>query len=208
MAEPRPAGQRQAGVEMNWRHLDSQMEQFSARLTNEVRLTSEVATKLATTIAADVRFLSPEQKSEIRAASPIRLEDRLAELQAFQCWMDQAKSNRHNPYVTRAQVLTQNYICFVYLPEACFRVLARTAPAGSAAKKCARFLSDNRIRDFRNAIAHANWTYRPDFKAIIYWARKGPDPAEVLEKFEVDQDDLSFWQALSRCIAYATYSNL
>jgi hypothetical protein len=193
---------------MNWQHLDAQMQLFSARLTSEVKLAQEMTAKLATTIAADVRFLSPEQKAEMRVASPIALEDRLAELQAFQGWMEQARTLRNNPFVTRAQVLSQNYICFVYLPEACFRVLAKVCPSGSVAKKCAQFLSNNPVRAFRNAIAHANWTYRSDFGAIVYWARKGSDPNEPLERSEVEQDELSFWQALSRCVAYAAYSNL
>jgi hypothetical protein len=75
---------------MNWRHLDVQMQHFSARLISELKLTPEVATKLATTIASDVRLLPPETKATIRTAWPVPLEDRLAELQAFQGWMDQA----------------------------------------------------------------------------------------------------------------------
>jgi hypothetical protein len=193
---------------MNWQHLDAQMQAFSARLTGEVKLTSEVAAQLATTIAADLRSLPSEKKNEIRAASPVSLEDRLAELHAFQGWMDQARILRNNPFVSRAQVVAQNYICFVYLPEACFRILAKACPSGSAAKRCAQFLSSNPVRAFRNAVAHANWTYRSDFNAIVYWARKGSDPGEPLERFEVEQMDLWFWQSLSRCVAYATYSNL
>lgn len=193
---------------MNWQYLDTQMQAFSAQLTSEVRLKPDLVAKLATAIAADVRFLTPEQKIEIRAASPVPLADRLAELQAFQGWMDQAHTVRNNPFVTRAQVLSQNYICFVYLPEACFRILSKACPSGSATKKCAQFLSNNPVRAFRNAVAHANWTYRSDFGAIIYWARKGSDSTEPLEKFEVEQNELSFWQALSRCVAYAAYSNL
>jgi hypothetical protein len=193
---------------MNWKHLDTQMQSFSARLTSEVKLNQEMASKLATTIASDVRFLSMEQKAEINAASPVPLADRLNELKAFQGWMDQACTIRNNPHVTRAQVLSQSYICFVYLPESCFRILAKVCPSGSAAKKCAQFLSNNPVRAFRNAVAHANWTYRADFNAIVYWARKGSDPNEPLEKFEVEQADLSFWQALSRCVAYVAYSNL
>lgn len=193
---------------MNWNHIDAQMKSFAARLTSEVKLKPEAAVKLATTIAADVRFLSPEQKAKIKAASPVPLADRLAELKAFQGWMDQAHLIRNNPFVTRAQVLTQNYVCFVYLPEACFRILAKACPNGSAAKKCAQFLSNNPVRAFRNAVAHANWTYRADYEALVYWARKGSDPEEPLEEFEVDQEDLLFWQALSRCVAYAAYSNL
>ena len=184
------------------------MQSFAARLTSEVKLTPEMVAKLATTIAADVRFLSSEQKAEMRAASPVPLEDRLKEIEAFQGWMDQAHKIRNNPFVTRAQVLSQNYICFVYLPEACFRVLAKACPGESAARKCAQFLSNNPVRAFRNAIAHANWTYRADFGGLIYWARKGSDQNEPLERFEVEQNDLLFWQSLSRCVAYAAYSNL
>ena len=191
---------------MNWQRLDSQMQTFSAQLTSEVELAPGMTGKLATNIAADVRFLTPEQKADIRAASPVPLGDRLAELQAFQGWMDQAHTIRNNPFVIRAQALTQHYICFVYLPEACFRILSKACPSGSATKKCAQFLSNNPVRAFRNAVAHANWTYRADFEAIVYWARKGSDPNEPLEKFEVEQSNLSFWQALSRCVAYAAYS--
>jgi hypothetical protein len=193
---------------MNWNHLDKQMKSFEAQLTSEVKLTPKMAAKLATTIADDIRFLSIDQKDEIKEASPVSLADRLDELQAFQGWMDQASTVHNNPFITRTQVISQNYICFVYLSEACFRSLAKVCPTGSAAKKCAQFLSNNPIRAFRNAIAHANWTYRKDFHAIIYWARKGNDSDEPLEKFEVEQEVLLFWQALSRCVAYAAYSNL
>ena len=141
---------------MNWKHLDAQMLPFAARLTSEVKVSPEMAAKLATTISSDVRFLSPDQKDKIRSASPISIKDRLGELQAFQGWMDQASQTRNNPFVTRAQVLSQNYICFVYLPEACFRVLAKACPSGSAAKKCGKYLTNNPIRAFRNAMAHAN----------------------------------------------------
>lgn len=184
------------------------MRRFAPRLVDELRLTPEVSHKLATAIAADVRFLSPIDKARIKEASPVALGDRLAELTAFQGWMDLAAKMPSSPFIGRAHVLTQNYICFVYLPEGCFRILAKSAPSGSAAKKCSQFLSDNPVRAFRNAIAHANWTYRADFGAIVYWARKGGDPNEPLERFEIEQADLAFWQALSRCVAYAALSNL
>jgi hypothetical protein len=194
---------------MNWHKLDAQMRRFSPQLIAEVGLTPEAAGKLATTIAADVRFLSTDDKAKIRNASPVPLQNRLDELSAFQSWTEQAAGIRNNPAVTRAHVQTQNYVCFVYLSESCFRVLAKAAPSDSAARKCARFLSNNPIRAFRNAIAHANWAYRqPDHEAIIYWARKGADPSEPLATFEVKQEDLDFWQALARCVAYAAFSNL
>lgn len=183
------------------------MAVFADRLEREVKVPSAAASKLATTIAADVRFMPAEAKAELRASTPVEIEDRLAEVQSFQSWMDVAHTVR-DPTITRAQVITQNYICFVYLPESLFRVLAKHSPSGSAARKCAQFLSNNPVRAFRNAVAHANWTYREDFGALVYWARKGAEPDEPLQRFEVEQNELSFWQALSRCLAYASLTNL
>jgi hypothetical protein len=193
---------------MSWHYLDSQMSKWAARLENEVKLAPKAVCNLATTISSEVRFLPANAKSDIRTASPVPLTDRLAELQAFQGWLDQTQTIRNDPFMARAQVLSQSYICFVYLPEACFRILAKVCPSGSATKKCAQFLSNNPVRAYRNAIAHANGTYRSDFRAIIYWARRGCEPTDPLERFEVEQADLNFWQALSRCVAYAAYSNL
>ena len=193
---------------MAWDHLDHQMAAWSGRLEAQLKISAKDSVKLATAIAADVRFLSVEAKAEIRDASPVPLRDRLDELQAFQGWMDFVGKTAPSPFTTRAQVITQNYICFVYLPESCFRVLAKIAPHDSTARKFARFLSDNPVRAFRNAISHANWKYREDFRAIVYWSRKGSDPTAILERFEVEQEDLSFWQGLSRCVAYAAFSNL
>ena len=192
---------------MSWTHLDRQMSAYSENLRHEIKLSDEICKKLATTIAADVRFLPPEIKEEICNASPVPIQNRLEELQAFQGWMELA-SDVKNPFVTRAQVITQNYVCFVYLPEACFSILRKHAPSQSAAKKCSTYLTDNPIRAFRNAIAHSNWQYRQDFSGLIYWARKGEKINEPLTKFEVDGQTLGFWQSLSRCVAYAIYQNL
>jgi len=193
---------------MTWQHLDSQMKQWSSRLVTDVKLSPEAVSCLASTIAIDVRFLPIEEKEKIKQTSPIQLKYRLDELRAFQAFMDQAGSVRNNPAVTRGQVIVQNYICFVYLPESCFRVLEKVAGSGSAAKKCARFLSNNPVRAFRNAIAHGNWTYRDDYRGIVYWARKGGDKDEPIVRWEVDQESLDFWQQLARCVAYATFENL
>ena len=192
---------------MSWQLIDKQMVAFTERLVQDVKVPADVCSRLATTIAADVRFLPLEVKTELRTASPVPIADRLAELHAFQAWMDVAHTVR-NPAVTRAQVITQNYVCFVYLPESAFRVLAKHCPTGSVARKCAQFLSNNPVRAFRNAVAHANWTYRQDFGALVYWARQGANPDEPLQRFEVKQNELSFWQSLSRCLAYASLSNL
>ena len=187
------------------RHLDVQVSKYSSLLVSEVGLDPAIADRLATTVAAELRFLPIEAKAEILASSPVDIAARLDELVAFQSFMEQVQSTKPHPAFVRAQVLYQNYVCFVYLGEACFRVLAKSAPAGSASRKCSRFLSDNPIRAFRNAIAHGNWTYNPDFTGLVFWARKGSDPSEDLSRFEVSQEELNFWQCLARCVGYAAY---
>jgi hypothetical protein len=193
---------------MTWTQLDEQMAAWSTRLVSDVKVSDADSRKLAAIIASEVRFLPSAEKKAILDASPVRLGDRLQELQAFQGWMDIIPTFAPSPFVVRAQVITQNYISFVYLPEACFRILSKLSPSDSCTRKCTRFLSNGRVRRFRNAIAHANWSYRDDFNAIVYWARKSADPQDNLERFEVAQEELSFWQSLSRCVAYAAFSNL
>jgi hypothetical protein len=187
--------------------MDHQMAVYTPDLQRDLKLSEDVCRKLATTIAAEVRFLPNEAKIQIKFASPVSTNTRFKELLAFQGWMDFANKT-NSPYITRAQVITQNYICFVYLSEACFAVLRKMAPVGSASKLCATFLTDNPVRSFRNAIAHSNWQYNCDFSGLTYWSRKGGEKDEPLTKFEVDHQKLGFWQSLSRCVAYATYQNL
>jgi len=47
-----------------------------------------------------------------------------------------------------------------------------------------------------------------DYSGLVFWAKKGADPNEPLSRFEVSQEDLNFWQTLSRCVAYAAYTSL
>jgi hypothetical protein len=189
--------------------LDQQMHQWSTRLRDDLRVGPPESNRLATTIAQEVAGLPDEAKQRVRDASPIPLKIRIEELVAFQGWMDLVHAiPQPHPVVVRAQVVYQNYICFVYLGESCFNALKKELPAGSAAKKCCKFLTDNPVRAFRNAVSHSNWQYLSDFSGLEYWARKGADPTEPMVRFEVSQQDLSFWQALARCTAYASFLSL
>jgi len=190
-------------------HLDQQMHQWSTRLRDDLRIGPPESNQLATTIAREVADLPDEAKQRAREASQIPLETRIEELVAFQGWMDLVHSaTEPHPVVVRAQVVYQNYICFVYLGESCFSILKKELPSGSTAKKCCKFLTDNPVRAFRNALAHANWRYLPDFSGLEYWARKGSEPTKLMARFEVSQQDLTFWQALARCTAYASFPTL
>jgi hypothetical protein len=90
---------------MSYEHLDRHLKVFSNRLTEAVRLQGLETGKVATLIAAEVRFLEPSARAEIHAAGPVPLKDRLDELKACQAWMDLASSVRGNAAVTRAQVI-------------------------------------------------------------------------------------------------------
>lgn len=182
------------------------MRTFAPFLRDQFGITPPESNHLASTIADEIRSLPPETLRAIVAEDSVGPEARLCEIQGFQMFMDIVGSTKAHPAVVRAQVITQNYICFVYLGEACFRLLRRAAPDGSVTKRCCRLLTDNPVRAFRNALAHANWTYRADFSGLVFWARKGSDPNEALTRFEVGHNDLNFWQALSRCVAYVTYT--
>jgi hypothetical protein len=189
--------------------LDQQMQQWSSRLRDDLRIGPPESNQLATTITKEVAALAANSKERVKEASKIPLNVRIEELVAFQGWMDLVDAQSElRPVVVRAQVVYQNYLCFVYLGEACFNVLKKELPSESTAKKCCKFLTDNPVRAFRNALAHANWRYLPDFSGLEYWARKGAEPTEPMVRFEVSQQDLSFWQALARCTAHASFLTL
>ncbi len=151
--------------------------------------------------------MSAEALDEIRQKDLVGIPTRLEELNAFQAFMDQVSGNQLNPAFVRAQVITQNYVCFVYLGESCFKVLQKHTPSGSTTRKCCRFLTDNPVRAFRNAIAHANWRYNEDFTGLNFWARKGSDTNEPVVSFQVSQLELGFWQALARCVSYVAFTH-
>jgi len=189
--------------------LDQQLAAFDGDLQRLVGLKADESHKVATLVAADVRFLPKEVKAEIEAASPVPLRARRDELVAFQAWQDFARSVQGNPAVTRAQVIVQNYVCFSYLKDACFEVIAKKAVPGSVAARCSGFLTTGAVRDFRNAFSHANWTYKPDFSGLKCWVLEDARRRDgQLREFTVSQNELTFWQALARGVAYATYEQL
>ena len=188
--------------------LDEQMRAWAPRLRDDIRVSVEASQSLASAIVDDVAALPIEARASLRSGGPIGLRERLDELVAFQAFVDFASPISNAPALTRAHVIVQNYVCFVYLGESCFKDLRASAPSASTLRRCCQFLTDNPIRAFRNAVAHANWRYNEDFTGIRFWARKGDDPKADMVEFTVSQNDLNFWQSLARCTAYAAYTTL
>lgn len=115
--------------------------------------------------------------------------------------MRAASAMRTSPVATRVHVLVQNYVAFVYMSD-CLFVPLRKAPDSTAVRRVCRFLTDNPVRAFRNAIAHGNWCYKDDYSGMRFWAKKGSETTEPMIEWAVEQNDLDFWQALARCAAY------
>jgi hypothetical protein len=189
-------------------YLDKQMQQWSTRLRDDLKIGPPESNQLATTIAKEVAALSDDAKQRVKDTSQIPLMTRIEELVGFQGFMDHVGVTEPRAVLIRAQVVYQNYICFVYLGESCFNVLKKELPSGSTGKKCFKFLTDNPVRAFRNAVAHANWRYLPDFSGLEFWARKGAESTDPMIRFEVSTHDLDFWQALARSTAYASFLSL
>ena len=194
-------------MNIDWSKLDTQMRCYSQQLRDDLRIDLAASNHLATSISQDCASLPLDAVAEIRAQDIVSIHARLEELVAFQSFMDIVGPIPAHPTVIRAQVITQNYLCFVYLGESCFKILQKHTPTGSTTRKCCRFLTDNPIRAFRNALAHANWQYNEDFSGLRFWARKGSDPNEPLSDFEVSQLELNFWQALARCVSYVAFTH-
>ncbi|MBI5607091.1 MAG: hypothetical protein HY879_27485 [Deltaproteobacteria bacterium] len=190
------------------KNLDSQMLIWANRIINDLKLDLKQANHIGTTVENEVGAITDQQKQELITSSHVTPQNRIDELVAFQGWMDFVRDVRKNPFLTRAQVITQNYICFIYLGDALFKNLKTFLPPPFVTGRCCRFLLNNPVRAFRNAVAQSNWRYKKNFSGLEFWARKGASFDEPLVHFEVSQEDLSYWQALSRCVAYSAYMAL
>jgi hypothetical protein len=69
---------------MNWSKLDFQLARWSDRLISEFHIPPHAAVTLATTVAAEIRFLPKEAKIELAHSSPVALKSRLEDLVRFQ----------------------------------------------------------------------------------------------------------------------------
>ncbi|MDI6783131.1 MAG: hypothetical protein QME64_03430 [bacterium] len=195
----------------SWIKLDNIMQQFSPKLRDDLGLTPPVSNCLATTIASEVLALPHEVLRDIRDKDTVGLQRRIDELIAFEHFMDfatqiQTTSGSFAP-LTRAQVVCQLYTVFVYLGDACFSRLRKSAASGTALKKCCRYLTDYPVRGLRNAVAHSCWRYTDDFTGIIFYYFKDEQKTKQ-SQYTVNQLELDFWDKLARVTAYATFQTI
>ena len=101
----------------------------------------------------------------------------------------------------------QLYTVFVYLGDACFSRLKKSAATGSVLKKCCRYLTDYPVRGLRNAVAHSAWRYTNDFNGIMFWYLMDEQKTKRTD-YTVTQLELDFWDKLARVTAYAAFQTI
>lgn len=187
--------------------LDRQIALYKDDLIRHVGLSDFEAMNVASLVEKEI-FSDGRFQNEYDKVSPVPIESRYEELIAFQQWTDNLSSKISDPYTTRTRVISQCYICFVYLKDACFEILNKWNTS-LVATRCAIYLSNGKVRDFRNAFSHANWYYSQNNSYLICWVKENSrDPSSLLRKFIVPQAELDFWQTLSRGIAYTVFLSL
>jgi hypothetical protein len=213
---------------------DEQLFKHKDQLIINVKVDEKYVTNICTTIKKELTQLNNDVLLKIENASPVPLELRIEELSAFNNMMDRMNFTelKNSREMVRTQVVVQNYFSFVYLQDNCFEVTKKNIPKGTLTLKICNFLLRNPVRAFRNSIAHGNWQYDFNPPGIKYFAHKGekkirvhgnwqfdfsssetvtisPKGEKVDEKmseFTVLQDELHFWQALSRATAYTIFT--
>lgn len=183
-------------------HLDQQLGRYSSKLRDDLRINEADANAVASALHRDCVTLGVEEIRGALREDLIPLSKRKDELVAFQMFMDRVASTPASPpEIIRAQVVVQLYISFVYLRDTMVDAVRRRASPNTTLKRVCKALCDNEVRALRNAVAHGNWTYSDSYDGIRYWASKTEDPS-ALEEWFMSQEDLTFWQSLSRCTGY------
>lgn len=192
------------------KHLDDQIFAFYERLVTDINIEPEKTHIVASTVASETENLKSNSSiiEEIAKCSPISLTSRLNELIAYQAWSDFAYQSKQ-PFIVRTNIIVMSYISFIYLKDALFEVILKYTPDNSVSKKCAAYLTSGKVRDFRNAFSHANWEYAPNFRHLECWVLEDArNKSGLVRNFQVTQDDLDFWQTLSRGLGYSIYLTL
>ncbi len=115
---------------MSWEIIDQQMRVYRTKLMDDFKLDGEASSNLATAISIEINALSEQKLDEVLSVFlPVSIEHVFEEITAFQQWMVTVPDNQ--AAASRARVIVQNYICFLYLRDACFAKLSSIMREGS-----------------------------------------------------------------------------
>ena len=187
-------------------HLDQIIGQFKDKLERDFPNHKKYINEISTKIKKDLSYLGKEDILKIQNHSPVNLSDRIQELGRFDKLMHTV--NKHSKNITGNQmaciITYRNYMMFVYLKDNCFEITKSLVKDGSLTKKICKKLTSEKIRSFRNAIAHGNFRLA-DRETIEFHASKSSKIANTMTKFIVTNDELQYWQELARITAYTIY---
>jgi hypothetical protein len=184
---------------------DEAMRQWGPRLRDDLGISPPESQFLATTLFSELCQIP--NLGERPGDETIAFADRFNELACFMNYLGERQAEGDIGLLeNRAHLVQSNYICFVYLGESCFLRLRKLTPPASAARKCLKFLTENPIRAFRNAIAHANWLVTDG--TVTFWAKKGAEKDDLLCRFTVEDEERRFWFFLSLCVATSSFAAL
>ena len=182
---------------------DSQMrDKYARKLISDVKVNQIDASVLASSIFNEASLFSTHLKEKIRTTSPVPIADRLSQVWMAinfygQCGPDQFRAI---PGLAYAHTVTMSYISVVSLSDGLFDCVKKGGlPSTSVSKRCVKYLRENPVRAYRNAIAHGNWAANVAKGGIDFWARPG-DENTKMEKWFVSQADLVFWYEFSRVV--------
>jgi hypothetical protein len=179
--------------------LDVRLQEFSSRLRDDLKISAPDSNGLASALRREIQSMDETSRQALNSEPPLSTADRIGLLNTFVLWWCTESGRPGNI----GQIMAMNYTCFIYLGESHFRKL-RKCPAGTLARKCGEFLTDNPVRAFRNALAHGNWRGSFDNQGIDFWARKGQDPNQPMSCFHVAVNELNFWYFLAMAAAYGS----
>jgi len=184
---------------------DIAMRKWTPMLRDELRIVDERCNYLATTLFTEICSI-PEATLD-GMSDVLSYADRFNEVACFiNCLAQRQAEGNINNLEHRAHLVLSNYMCFVYLGDACFLRMRKLVPNTSVARRCFEYLTDNPVRAFRNAIAHANW--KVSDATVAFWARKGEEKNEPLSPFIVRDLERQFWFYLTLCVGKSTFAAL
>lgn len=191
-----------------WDKFNVKMLEFSSRLQVELKISVEESCELASILEKDILALPKEEMLKFKTEMFVELAERMNELKANENFMDFADvfqgKNGLDPALTRAQVICQLYISFVYLGESCFVKMRKISLSGTALRKCCSYLTDFPVRGVRNSVAHSNWNYTKNCDGLIFHYFKDEARTELATTV-FNQLDLEFSSRLAKIVSYVIF---
>ncbi len=190
------------------KNFNNLLARHEIRLIAEIGIPIQKTKSISTEIAIEVIEIKKILLDVLNNMYVVNINYRMNELYALDKVLYDKELILKNKNLYRILLNYQNYILFVYLKDTLFDVLKEVTNPNSITKKIAKYLTDGKVRYFRNSIAHGNYKLLDDSSGMEYWAEKDSKKQLPLSHFQVTIDELQFWIDLSKTLAITTYLTL